>query len=324
MVSYGGNTLQSQKTRNKQGGNTQMKIVWKDNVVEEGNYKIRIDELKAVKKMNVNLNGVSIVLLCVQMGINRWDFYYDDENTYEQLMSQIASNKEKVGKYLKKYENTFDENHALWKYLVCTAIKIHDLNHAVYFKEIGIPSTSDYIDSHLMYGYRYNPSISSVSEAYTCLCNVLPENYENTKQLALEETKKEIERRKIEKEQKKQKKEEEQRQKLIAEYQAKQREVSNQIISDTEYSTFLQKADLRKELQVVSDEIKYWQKGLSLAAIDEKWCTQRISVLKNRLYLLNKAYERKLIAKLEDNFGTIENLKTSLLKLMRPHKFFCI
>ena len=294
-----------------------MEIKWECEVVKLDKYAIDIKKIRSVKKIDVNFKNVNIVFLCVQMGQNNWDFYYADVNKYEQLIQLVAGEINETSKFLKKYESTYNEMHALWKLLVCTAIGTFNLNQYEYIDKVGFGATSDYIDSDIIYQHMWANQISSISDAYSCLISVLPENIETTRKLAQEEKKRREEEKRNKEEEKKREEEEEKRRRLIQEYADRKSEVDNTSeLLDSDYYLFLQSADLKQELQIITHEIGYWEKGINLEVVDQEWCALRISVLRHKSKIVNRAYEKHLSEKLEDQYGTIEELKTGLLKII--------
>lgn len=281
-----------------------MEIKWESNIVKLDKYTINIKEIRSVKKIDIIFKNVNITFLCVQIGLNNWHFYYADLNKYEQLIQLVAGETSETSKFLKKYENTYDEMHALWKLLVCTAIETFHLDKLKYRSKFG----SDYIDRYFCIGmWTQNAhQISSISDAYSCLISVLPENIETTRKLAQEREEK-----------KRKEEEEEKRRRLIQEYADRKSEVDRTLEpSDSDFYLFLQSADLKQEFQIISNEISYWEKGINLEVVDQEWSTLRISVLRHKSKIVNRAYEKKLSEKLEDQYGTIKELKTGLLKII--------
>lgn len=286
-----------------------MEIKWESEKVKLDEYVICFKEIRSVKKIDVAFKNVNIQFLCVQIGLNKWDFYYADENKYEQLIQLVAGKTSETSKFLKKYESTYNEMHALWKLLVYTAIKTFHLHEFEYIEKVGLSFNSDYINYGIIYD-EWAHKISSISDAYICLISVLPENIETTRKLAQEEKKKR-------EEEKRREEEEEKRRRLIQEYADRKSEVDNTSeLLDSDYYLFLQSADLKQELQIITHEISYWEKGINLEVVDQEWCALRISVLRHKSKIVNRVYEKHLSEKLEDQYGTIEELKTGLLKII--------
>lgn len=320
-----------------------MEIKWESETVKLDKYAIDIKKIRSVKKIDVAFKNVNIPFLCVQIGQNKWNFYYADLNTYEQLIQLIAGETSETSKFLKKYESIYNEMHALWKLLVCTTIGTFNLNQYEYIDKVGFSVTSDYIDSDIIYhDDMWAHQISSISDAYSCLISVLPENIETTRKLVQEKKREEekkweeakkkeaeerkrlmqkyadlIEEKKKREEEKKKEEKEEKRKRLIQEYADRKNEINNILEpSDSDYYLLLKRADLKQELQTITDEISYWETGINLEAVDQEWSLLRINVLRHKSEIINRTYEEKLSEKLEDQYGTIEELKTDLLKII--------
>ncbi len=305
-----------------------MEIDWESNKVNLDGRTLEIKEIRSVKKIDVRFDyHVMITFLCVQVDFNKWEFYYDDLHAYEKFIKLIVTEKRVTSKFLKKYEDTYNEMHALWKALVCTAIDAFRLDAGRYMREVGFDSTSDYIDVPTMVDldslelgslikiYRQADQISSISDAYNCLISVLPENIETTRKLAQEKRKKREEEKKRIEEERREKREEEKRRRLINEYTDRKNEIDGTLeLTDTDYCLLLQSIDLKQEIQGIARELKYWENGINLGVADREWCESRIKTLTHKAEIVNRAYEKKLSGKLEDFYGTIENLKTGLLK----------
>lgn len=277
-------------------------IDWESENINLNKYTININRVRSVQKINIIFdNDCNVIFLVVKIGQNKWDFYYSDLDGYEQLIQKIASQKTKVSKILKKYENSYDEMYSLWKVLTCTAVKTFKLDMFMYFRELGYSYQSDYIDEHIIFSRKkYVKYISSISEAYDCLVSILPENIEETRKLAKEENIR----------------------KLVKEYADKQREINS--ISEplnSDYYISIQDNGLYQELKMRINEIKYWSKGIELQVADETWCRQRIDVLEQQIKVIKKVYEERLIQKLEDQHGTVKELKTELLKIINGLPF---
>lgn len=302
-----------------------MEINWNSEEVKLGKEKIDINRIRNVKEINVIFKHVNISFLCIQIGQNNWAFYYSDLKAYEQLIQQIAGEKSETSKFLKKYANTYNEMHALWKLLICTAIRTFNLNGYAYIDDVGLDATSDYLDNDIIYYNRNRVCahyISSIPEAYECLVSVLPENIENTRKLEEEKRKKREAEKKKRDEEKKRKEDEEKRRRITEDYINRKKEVDNTVEpSDEEYYMSLASIDLNRELHTITREISYWEKGLNLEIIDQEWYAKRISLLKHKLEIVNKIYEKKLNEKMEDQYGTIEDLKTGLLKIINGLSF---
>lgn len=290
-----------------------MDINWKSKTVKLDEYTINLNEVRSVQKINIIFdNDCNVIFLVVKIGQNKWDFYYSDLDGYEQLIQKIVSEESKVSKILKKYENSDDEMHSLWKLLTCTAVKTFELDEFDYFKKLGFSYESDYIDDDIIYNNEiYAKYIDSISEAYDCLVSILPENIEITRKLAEKQEKK-----------KQEQKEKEHKIRLKKEYTNRVNKVSSILEpADSDYYVLLQNANLQSELQAIIDEIKYWDGGVELEVIDEKWCTQRRTILERKIEILNKVHREKLIQKLENEYGIIEELKIKLLKNINGFSF---
>ncbi|MCI8833978.1 MAG: NERD domain-containing protein [Ruminococcus sp.] len=329
-----------------------MEINWKSQEVKLDQHEINIEEIRNVKKIEVSFLQVRITFLCVQTGQNKWNFYYENEAAYDRLIQLIAGEKKETGVFLKKYKNTFNEMHALWKLLLGTAVHTFGLNQYTYIREVGLDSTSDYTEYDFI-GYRYGQicRITSIPDAYACLVSVLPENIEETRRAVQEKEARERKRREEEQERKRReeeeeqerkrkeeerkrkkreegraqerkRKEEEKRERLKSKYADRQREISSsEELSDTVYRASLWKSDLPRELRAAEGEIAFWEEGMRAQVIQEDWCMQRICTLRHRIEIINSVYEKKLSEKLADQHGSIENLKTGLLKIINGLTF---
>ena len=329
-----------------------MEINWKSQEVKLDQHEINIEEIRNVKKIEVSFLQVRITFLCVQTGQNKWNFYYENEAAYDRLIQLIAGEKKETGVFLKKYKNTFNEMHALWKLLLGTAVHTFGLNQYTYIREVGLDSTSDYTEYDFI-GYRYGQicRITSIPDAYACLVSVLPENIEETRRAVQEKEARERKRREEEQERKRReeeeeqerkrkeeerkrkkreegraqerkRKEEEKRERLKSKYADRQREISSsEELSDTAYRASLWKSDLPRELRAAEGEIAFWEEGMRAQVIQEDWCMQRICTLRHRIEIINSVYEKKLSEKLADQHGSIENLKTGLLKIINGLTF---
>jgi len=273
-----------------------MEINWKSETVKIDKYEFEIKKIKNVKKVDVALKNINITFLCVQTGLNNWDFFYDDLNAYECLIQLLVYEKRKTSEILKKYANTYNEMHALWDLLVCTTIRTFKLDYLSYAWDLNSTKKMPYLKAFNVEAYK----VSSIVNAYNCLVSILPENIETTRRLE----------------------EDVKRRKLINEYIDKKNEVSSTLeSSDTDYYLLLQGVDLKKELQKITNEISYWENGMNLEVVDQEWCLLRISVLRHKVEIVNRAYEKRLSEKLEDQYGAIEELKTGLLKIINGLDF---
>lgn len=281
-----------------------MKICWKHSNVIFDDYKISFSILKSIKEINITFKDISILFLGVQLGINTWKFYYEDSIKYEKLLKLIAEERKEVNQILYEYVNDFNEMHTLWEDLIHITFITFKIKGDHYIIK---PCSYSILDNYHISSFSSDAGylntiqkISSISDTYKCLVSLLPENIEETRKLALEQE--ELE--------------------LIRDYTRKQQEVDTSTdYSDSDYYSLIEKSNLNSELKNVTAEIEYWEKGLKLNIIDKEWCVSRIDALRKKVKTISKVHEKKLFEKLVDQFGTIEDLKMGLLKLINGLDF---
>ena len=113
--------------------------------------------------------------------------FYENDSSYRELIEVMAGHPEIVGTHLKRYADDYGIEHKLWKQLLKKTIDKYKINKFTYIGACGFYPTSDYISFNYDKEYLYPRKVDSNYKTYQLLTSILPENYDKTKRMMLNE-----------------------------------------------------------------------------------------------------------------------------------------
>ena len=168
-----------------------MKLDFEKDRVHFGEIYSSFENITEVGKISAEIGAVSCKFTYYED--DEYVFIYDDVNSYNGLIKQIAGNREEVRKKLVKYKNNFGVEHALWKQLIIQAGRRFSLDsffYADHYPEDNCVSLdSDYFNG--TFDSLLPIKEDDIQNVYEVLMSVLPQNIEKTKTEYIQSTIKE-------------------------------------------------------------------------------------------------------------------------------------